>query len=454
MAQSSIKGDLLQEAVRFVEVDDETRSILREYLPSLKQALPGILNEFYNHIVKWDHLAQKFNSHDRIDHAKKAQTQHWVRLFEANFDNDYAQSVEKIGLIHSRVELEPIWYIGGYGFVLNRLYAHVSQQYKSRFSPEKAQEKTAKLLRAINQCVMIDMSLAISTYLDENERVYNEKLATLSNSFEEKIGGVVSGVSAAACQLEGNAEMLASMAMQTTSSSKQVVSLSDDAKNNTAVISSSAEEMSRAISELSEKAQKSYSEAEKAASKTGASVGVMVELKESIDQVSEVAGLISEIAEQTNLLALNATIEAARAGEAGKGFAVVASEVKNLANQTGQATEDIKSQVLEIIAKSDSAAQSLESVKKVIDSSKEISHSTAESVDDQKTAIREIAYNVDQASAGAYEISQNVGDINDASEEVQNAANQILDAAKSLAKQGVDLEGAVSKFIQDLRSEG
>lgn len=446
--------DVLKERLKFAEVDGETQKALKEYLPYLEKALPSILAEFYEHIRKWPNLTSMFKDETRMDYARQAQQSHWLHLFEAQFDEAYTNSVRKIGLIHSRIGLEPTWYIGAYAFTLNRLYAHASKQYQSFFSPQEAQKKTANLFRALNQCVMIDMDMAISIYLEENKNTYESKLNTLADNFETTIGAIVNSVSSASTELEASAENLAHMAGQTSAGAESVAVASEESSSNVAAVSSATEELSSSISHVSDMARKSHQSAEQAANEADISVETMHKLKEAIDKVSEVANLISDIASQTNLLALNATIEAARAGEAGKGFAVVASEVKSLANGTTSATEDIKAQVTEMISKSNSVAHSLQSVKKVIDDSKSVSHETAQSIEEQKKAVNEIAVNIEQVSAGTNDISKNIGNISESSQGVSDAARGILDAAKDLSRQGTSLRDAVSQFIVDIKAGG
>ena len=446
-------SNALKNRVAFIEIDDNIREILDDYMPTLKEALPGILTEFYAHLKKWPELASMFDDPSRMDYARKGQEAHWLNLFRAKFDDDYVASVRKIGLVHSRVGLKPTRYIGAYTFTLNRLYPHAVNHYRSRFAPEKAQETAAQLIRALNQCVMIDMDMAISVYLEENKRSYDEKLNAIAHEFENQIGSIVSGVSAAAAELEASSSSLVSVAEETSGASSSVAVASEEASANVAAVSSATEQMSSSIQQVADMAEKSYQAAGRASTETEQSVLIMVELKEAIDKVSEVADLISNIAEQTNLLALNATIEAARAGEAGKGFAVVASEVKSLANETAVATEDIKMQVSEIMAKSDSAAASLEAVKVVIEENKEASQGAAKSVSEQKEAVKEIALNVEQASTGTSDITKKITHISEGASSVKDSAEGIWGAAKDLSKQGAVLSDAVNHFIGDIKSE-
>jgi methyl-accepting chemotaxis protein len=445
---------LLHDRISFIGIDNSTKESLREYYPELEKALPSILEMFYGHIKKWPDLAAMFKDPSRMDYARSAQQAHWLKLFSARFDEDYATSVRKIGLIHSKIGLEPTWYIGAYAFTLNHLYQNAAHQYRSLLSPQLAQEKTGLLMRALNQCVMLDMDMAISIYLEENKKSYNQKLNELAQHFETKVGTIVNGVSSAATELEASAGILSQMADRTAGHADSVAAASEEASTNVAAVSSATEEMSASIAQVADMANKSSKSSQIASDEADQSVKIMNELEESINKINSVTNLITGIAELTNLLALNATIEAARAGEAGKGFAVVASEVKALATQTSKATEDIKAQITDILSKSHAAAKSIEAVKDVIADVRNVSSDTAAAVDQQKEAVIEIARNVEQASIGTREISSSVISISQAAQENGNSAEQVLGAVSELAIQSTNLRSAVQQFITDIKSGG
>ncbi|OIN86984.1 MAG: hypothetical protein AUJ12_03585 [Alphaproteobacteria bacterium CG1_02_46_17] len=447
-----VVANVLKDRISFVEVDADIEETLNEYVPELLKVLPGVLELFYKHISKWPNLVGFFKDPTRMDYARKAQQDHWIRLFSARFDEEYAQSVRRIGLIHSKIGLVPTWYIGAYAFTLNHIYTHAAEQYKSRFHPGVAQEKTAKLLRALNQCVMIDMDMAISIYLEENKRSYDAKLNELAETFESTVGAIVEGVSAASTELEASAESLSAMAAQTAQGSSAVSSASEEASNNVTTVSSATEEMSASIAHVADMANRSSEASQRAVIEADQSVRIMMELKDAIDKVNAVTDLITGIAEQTNLLALNATIEAARAGESGKGFAVVASEVKSLASETSQATEDIRAQVAEILTRSDASVKSIEAMKCIIAEVREVSGNTADAVEQQRDAIHEIARNVERASEGTHQISESISMISQAAQETGHSSEQVLAAVTELAMQGNNLRDSVTKFISDIKS--
>ncbi len=166
------------------------------------------------------------------------------------------------------------------------------------------------------------------------------EISELAKQFGTHLDQVAGGLMSAATDLEADAGQMSAAAETTSRQTSGMRSASDQASNNVATVASAAEQLASSIAEISRQVAGSTTSTGRAVNEANRAGSEIRTLADAALRIGDVVKLISEIAEQTNLLALNATIEAARAGEAGRGFAVVASEVKSLANQTARATEN------------------------------------------------------------------------------------------------------------------
>jgi methyl-accepting chemotaxis protein len=270
--------------------------------------------------------------------------------------------------------------------------------------------------------------------------------------FERSVGQIVETVSAASTQLESAAGTLTRTAETTQSLSSTVASASEEASANVQTVASATEEMTSSVDEISRQVQESAKiagEAVKQAERTDARI---TELSQAAGRIGDVVKLITAIAEQTNLLALNATIEAARAGEAGRGFAVVASEVKALAAQTGKATEEISLQIAGMQTATGESVAAIKEISGTITRIADIATTIASAVEQQGAATQEIARNVGEAAKGTAQVATNITDVNRGANETGSASAQVLSSAQSLSKESDHLKREVDNFLSTVRA--
>ena len=226
---------------------------------------------------------------------------------------------------------------------------------------------------------------------------------------------------------------IAAAAEQAHSRSSSASGAAEQAAQNVQMVAAGAEELSSSITEISRQVGSASQISLEAAEKTRATGTVMDQLERAAASIGEVVRLITDIAEQTNLLALNATIEAARAGEAGKGFAVVASEVKALAEQTAKATDQISTQVSDIQSGTGEATSAIEAVRGVIDQLSDIASGIAAAVEEQSAVTEDISQNMQTASQGVQTVTQSIGDIAQGASEIDAAVGLLQEEAKKMA---------------------
>jgi methyl-accepting chemotaxis protein len=277
------------------------------------------------------------------------------------------------------------------------------------------------------------------------------ELIRFADEFESAVGSIVSNVSASAMQLETAAGTLTRTAETTQSLSSKVAGSSGEASSNMQSVASATEELSASVNEIGKRVRESNLIAEAAvvqAQQTDERIG---KLSRAAQEIGDVVKLITAIAEQTNLLALNATIEAARAGEAGRGFAVVASEVKSLASQTAKATDDISSH---IEGMQDATQESVAAIKEIGDTISQISEiasSIAHAVEQQNSATQEIARSVQNVARGTDEAAADVMEVNRGATETGSASEGVLNSARTLASESTRLRGELDRFMANIR---
>jgi methyl-accepting chemotaxis protein len=231
----------LNERIGFLGIRKEHRAALLAFQPDLQAAMPAILEGFYNKIRAIPHLVKMFSNESMIKRAATAQSAHWMLLFSGRFDKEYLDSAQKIGLVHSRIGLEPQHYMGGYAYVMQKVMAVAIKRLVNRWQRDTGTDALTTLTAAVTQAITLDMELGITIYLDENKAGQDRKLQQLGSKFEASVGQLVRLMAAGSTELKTTAQSMAATATQTNQQATTVAAAAEEASVGVATVAAAAE---------------------------------------------------------------------------------------------------------------------------------------------------------------------------------------------------------------------
>ncbi len=278
------------------------------------------------------------------------------------------------------------------------------------------------------------------------------EMTTLAEALENRLTHVANSLAVSSESMREAAVEVQGSADKAARTSQTVVTTSEETGKHVREVAQAADHLLQSMQQMGDQARTSAAIIGGATQQARQTNDIVAALSGAAEEIGAVVRLIHGIAEQTNLLALNATIEAARAGEAGKGFAVVASEVKNLASQTTKATEDITYQIQAIQTSAGLAVTAIQNITGVVEQVGGLTDAISSSIDTQLGATREIAHRVARAADGTESVTRSITDVQVTAHYTGDASGKMLKEAQSVATRAQALRSEVAQFSSDVRA--
>ncbi|MBY6269617.1 globin-coupled sensor protein [Parageobacillus thermoglucosidasius] len=318
---SITKGSEIEKQITMIGLTEKDLHIINAIQPFVIENINFIVDRFYKNLENELSLLKIINDHSSIEKLKKTLRQHIMEMFNGRVDASFIDKRIKIAHMHVKIGLPTKWYMCAFQDLFLALMDIIQQNIINK-------EDCFLAIRAVSKILNLEQQLVLEAYAAESER--------LKEAVEEQKQLVRNNVASASQNLAAISEQTNASFQQLISQSNEIVSL---AQNGTK-LSLSAQERAEKGKEHMHKQALIMSNIYSAVDDISNDVHILLEIS---NQMQEIVGIVTGIADQTNLLSLNATIEAARAGESGRGFAVVAGEVRNLSEQTKNSVSKVSS---------------------------------------------------------------------------------------------------------------
>lgn len=377
--------------------------IIRSLQPIIEQHLTEIVDHFYQNLEKESSLMIIIKDHSTIDKLKKTLRRHVNEMFSGQIDEAYIKQRYTIAHVHVRVGLEPKWYMCAFQELIHSLL-NVAENHVDSL------EEYKQVVLAITKILSLEQQIVLEAYELENERIRKEA--------EEVKSQILLRVNQNATELAAISEETSSAIHQMTEKSNQIKAVTQagsDIAINTEVKS---EEGIKRLKKL----EAVMKETEKSMTNISANMEYLADNTKKIEQI---VVLVTSIAEQTNLLALNAAIEAARSGEHGRGFAIVAEEVRKLAEGTKSSVSEVSQLISNIINTTNQMSSSIQDVSEGIKTGTVESQRTNEFFDHILQSMIEVKHQ-------NIKINEEISNFNQIFEEINKAAEHVAITSDAL----------------------
>lgn len=378
-------------------------AILRLMRPILKENLTSLVENFYLNLQKEPSLQQIIQDNSTFERLKKTLSHHLGELFDGVIDEQFVAKRQRIASVHARIGLAPKWYMCAFQDLLNGFFIIVENtayNTKERF----------EILKAISKILNVEQQIVLELYASDYEQALMKK--------NEVNLAIVESV-------RSNSSALSTVAAETNDSISSIVTVLNDLKKMSAHNHTLSDEVVRSAT----KEQQRLFATEENSTELQETMQLVKhdidELHDLNNQINDIASLIADIASETNLLSLNASIEAARAGKHGKGFAVVASEVRTLAENTAKAVKTVNRIVSKSLIKTKKIAETSLALETLVVTSNADIHETGLSFTEISTRMQALRQSSDA-------LMHNVEYLNTAVSTIQENANRIHMASVDL----------------------